>query len=91
MAVAEQYISAFSNLAKTNNTVLLPTNTGDISSMVTQASNSLFIANCKRLQAFVAQCRTQVVRDKCGCLSSWEGRSFLSGVPAVTLLLNASI
>ncbi|KAF4108040.1 stomatin-like protein 2, mitochondrial [Onychostoma macrolepis] len=35
--VAEQYVSAFSNLAKESNTILLPSNTGDISSMVTQA------------------------------------------------------
>ncbi|XP_072038755.1 stomatin-like protein stl-1 [Amphiura filiformis] len=35
--VAEQYVAAFSNLAKTGNTVLLPSNTGDISSMVGQA------------------------------------------------------
>ncbi|XP_074850547.1 stomatin-like protein 2, mitochondrial isoform X2 [Carettochelys insculpta] len=37
LAVAEQYVSAFSKLAKDSNTVLLPSNTGDISSMVTQA------------------------------------------------------
>lgn len=37
LSVAEQYVSAFSNLAKESNTVLLPTNTGDISGMVTQA------------------------------------------------------
>nr|XP_057919775.1 stomatin-like protein 2, mitochondrial [Doryrhamphus excisus] len=37
LSVAEQYVSAFSNLAKESNTVLLPSNTGDISSMVTQA------------------------------------------------------
>lgn len=36
LTVAEQYVSAFSNLAKESNTVLLPTNTGDISGMVTQ-------------------------------------------------------
>lgn len=36
-AVAEQYVAAFSNLAKTGNTILLPTNTGDVASMVTQA------------------------------------------------------
>lgn len=36
LSVAEQYVSAFSNLAKESNTVLLPTNTGDISGMVTQ-------------------------------------------------------
>ena len=34
--VAEQYVSAFSKLAKESNTILLPSNTGDISSMVTQ-------------------------------------------------------
>merc|ERR1719289_500369 len=36
-AVAEQYVAAFSNLAKTGNTILLPSNTGDVASMVTQA------------------------------------------------------
>ncbi|XP_062269189.1 stomatin-like protein 2, mitochondrial [Platichthys flesus] len=35
--VAEQYVAAFSKLAKESNTILLPSNTGDISSMVTQA------------------------------------------------------
>ncbi|XP_060063669.1 stomatin-like protein stl-1 [Ylistrum balloti] len=35
--VAEQYVAAFSNLAKTGNTVILPANTGDVSSMVAQA------------------------------------------------------
>ncbi|XP_071375457.1 stomatin-like protein 2, mitochondrial isoform X1 [Centroberyx affinis] len=37
LSVAEQYVSAFSKLAKESNTVLLPSNTGDISGMVTQA------------------------------------------------------
>ncbi|KAE8278403.1 Stomatin-like protein 2, mitochondrial [Larimichthys crocea] len=37
LSVAEQYVSAFSNLAKESNTVLLPTNTGDVSGMVAQA------------------------------------------------------
>lgn len=36
LSVAEQYVSAFSNLAKQSNTILLPTNTGDISGMVSQ-------------------------------------------------------
>lgn len=35
--VAEQYVNAFSNLAKTNNTVVLPANVGDAGSMVAQA------------------------------------------------------
>ncbi|EMP39451.1 stomatin-like protein 2, mitochondrial isoform X3 [Chelonia mydas] len=37
LAVAEQYVSAFSQLAKDSNTILLPSNTGDVTSMVTQA------------------------------------------------------
>ncbi|XP_062870109.1 stomatin-like protein 2, mitochondrial [Trichomycterus rosablanca] len=37
LSVAEQYVSAFSNLAKEGNTIILPSNTGDVSSMVTQA------------------------------------------------------
>ncbi|TKS66523.1 Stomatin-like protein 2, mitochondrial [Collichthys lucidus] len=37
LSVAEQYVSAFSNLAKESNTVLLPSNAGDISGMVAQA------------------------------------------------------
>ncbi|XP_064421476.1 stomatin-like protein 2, mitochondrial isoform X2 [Latimeria chalumnae] len=36
-SVAEQYVTAFSNLAKESNTILLPANTGDISNMVAQA------------------------------------------------------
>ena len=37
LRIAEQYVEAFSNLAKTNNTILLPANTGDAGSMVAQA------------------------------------------------------
>ncbi|KAH8850294.1 Stomatin-like protein 2, mitochondrial [Schistosoma japonicum] len=37
LAVAEQYIEAFSALAKTTNTVLLPSHSGDVASMVTQS------------------------------------------------------
>ncbi|XP_068191249.1 stomatin-like protein 2, mitochondrial [Antennarius striatus] len=37
LTVAEQYVAAFSKLAKESNTVLLPTNTGDMSGMVSQA------------------------------------------------------
>lgn len=34
LKVAEQYIDAFSNLAKTNNTLIVPSNLSDVSSMV---------------------------------------------------------
>ena len=37
LKLAEQYIEAFSNLAKESNTVLLPAQTGDAGSMVAQA------------------------------------------------------
>jgi len=37
LAVAEKYVGAFGELAKTNNTLILPANTGDVSSMVAQA------------------------------------------------------
>uniref|UniRef100_A0A8D2LPL2 Stomatin-like protein 2, mitochondrial n=2 Tax=Varanus komodoensis TaxID=61221 RepID=A0A8D2LPL2_VARKO len=37
LAVAEQYVSAFSKLAKESTTVLLPSSTGDVTSMVAQA------------------------------------------------------
>lgn len=36
-AVAEQYVSAFGKLAQTSTTLMLPSNTGDVSSMVAQA------------------------------------------------------
>ena len=37
LGVAEQYVEAFGNIAKKGNTILLPQNGGDVSSMVTQA------------------------------------------------------
>lgn len=37
LQIAEQYVNAFGKLAKEGTTVLLPSNTGDVSSMVTQA------------------------------------------------------
>ena len=37
LRVAEQYVTAFANLAKTNNTILLPANVGDAGSMIAQA------------------------------------------------------
>ena len=37
LAVAENYVKAFGNLAKSSNTLMLPGNAGDISGMVTQA------------------------------------------------------
>ena len=41
LAVAEKYVGAFGELAKTNNTLILPANTGDVSSMVAQVYFSI--------------------------------------------------
>ena len=41
LKIAEEYVNAFGKLAKTSNTVLLPSNTGDISNMVATVSNLL--------------------------------------------------
>lgn len=37
LTLAEQYIDAFRNLAKTNNTLILPSNPSDVTALVTQA------------------------------------------------------
>ena len=36
LTIAEQYIRAFNRLAKTNNTIIVPSNVGDVSSFVAQ-------------------------------------------------------
>jgi hypothetical protein len=38
--MAEKYVSAFQELARTNNTLILPANTGDVSSMVAKVRKS---------------------------------------------------
>jgi regulator of protease activity HflC (stomatin/prohibitin superfamily) len=43
--VAENYVQAFGNLAKTGNTLILPSNAGDISSMVAQAMSAYKTVN----------------------------------------------
>jgi regulator of protease activity HflC (stomatin/prohibitin superfamily) len=40
LAMAEKYVSAFQELARTNNTLILPANTGDVSSMVAKVRKS---------------------------------------------------
>ena len=37
LKVAEQYVAAFSNLAKTNNSIIIPANMGDISGLIATA------------------------------------------------------
>uniref|UniRef100_A0AAY4AMX4 Stomatin-like protein 2, mitochondrial n=1 Tax=Denticeps clupeoides TaxID=299321 RepID=A0AAY4AMX4_9TELE len=57
LSVAEQYVAAFSNLAKESNTIILPSNTGDISSMVTQVKYGLV---CSPSQCFCIQKHSQL-------------------------------
>jgi len=42
LTVAEQYVSAFGNLAKEGNTILLPSNTGEVSNMVAQVCRKAY-------------------------------------------------
>ena len=42
LAVAEKYVTAFQELARTNNTLILPANTGDVSGMVGQVNWKYF-------------------------------------------------
>nr|XP_046230260.1 stomatin-like protein 2, mitochondrial [Scatophagus argus] len=66
LTVAEHYVSAFSNLAKESNTILLPTNTGDISGMVTQAMtiyNTLAKTSPKAAPEVVEEKREELVNE----------------------------
>ncbi len=45
LKVAEQYVAAFGNIAKTGNTMLLPTNAADVGSMVATAMSVVKSAN----------------------------------------------
>ena len=47
LKVAEQYINEFGNLAKTNNTVILPTNLSDLAGMVVTVTSVLKPRKCQ--------------------------------------------
>ena len=51
--VAEQYVNAFSNLAKTNNTVVLPANVGDAGSMVAQVRKCVVVSLVFRHNCYI--------------------------------------
>ena len=48
LKVAEQYVAAFSNIAKTGNTMLLPSNAADVARMVATAMNVVKSANLQK-------------------------------------------
>ncbi|XP_030598434.1 stomatin-like protein 2, mitochondrial isoform X2 [Archocentrus centrarchus] len=68
LSVAEQYVSAFSNLAKESNTILLPSNTGDISGMVSQAMTiySTLAKTSPRVSPDVVGENNEVVENQSG-------------------------
>lgn len=41
LSIAEQYVQAFNKLARTNNTLILPANAGDVSNLVAQVNSFL--------------------------------------------------
>lgn len=58
--IAEQYVAAFSQLAKTSTTILMPTNAGDAGSMVAQALTVFDSIKSKTASTVVAQETTTV-------------------------------
>uniref|UniRef100_H3CAA7 Stomatin-like protein 2, mitochondrial n=1 Tax=Tetraodon nigroviridis TaxID=99883 RepID=H3CAA7_TETNG len=64
LSVAEQYVSAFSHLAKESNTILLPSNTGDISGMVTQAMSIYSTLAKPRAEAAAAATAEEEQREE---------------------------
>ncbi|CAF2740971.1 unnamed protein product [Rotaria sp. Silwood2] len=55
LQIAEQYVHAFGNLARTNNTIILPSNAGDMSSMVASALAIYNNLQSKDRQGFLSQ------------------------------------
>lgn len=53
-SIAEQYVKAFNKLAKVNNTLILPSNVSDVSSLVTQVCHP-------KICPFVLLCRLYIV------------------------------
>lgn len=54
VAMAQQYIEAFSKLAQTNNTLILPSQAGDVSSMVAQVSGQFFFSSAQKRRAYTS-------------------------------------
>lgn len=64
LAVAEKYVSAFGELAKTGNTILLPANVGDVTGMVTQAMTIYQKLNTQSLGAIQEKKEEQEETDQ---------------------------
>ncbi|CAG9795771.1 unnamed protein product [Diatraea saccharalis] len=55
LTLAEQYVSAFNKLARTNNTLILPANAGDVSNIVAQAMSIYSTVTAHNAQSIQSQ------------------------------------
>lgn len=56
LSVAEQYVNAFNKLAKVNNTLILPSNVGDVSTFVAQVCQPLFVLLLIKILIVLSKC-----------------------------------
>jgi regulator of protease activity HflC (stomatin/prohibitin superfamily) len=64
LLVAENYVEAFGNLAKTGNTLILPSNAGDVASMVAQAMSAYKTVSASGNQNKNAETETVEVKSQ---------------------------
>ncbi|RVE52725.1 hypothetical protein evm_002598 [Chilo suppressalis] len=55
LTLAEQYVAAFNKLARTNNTLILPANAGDVSNIVAQAMSIYSTVTAHNMQSIQSQ------------------------------------
>lgn len=81
LTVAEKYVTAFENLAKKNNTLIVPSNASDVTSMVAQAMqiyNSLSAAGRKEPETSATT--VEQLQQQMGGSSAEESASAVGGV-----------
>ncbi|CAF1517630.1 unnamed protein product [Rotaria sp. Silwood1] len=81
LQIAEQYVHAFANLARTNNTIILPSNAGDMSSMVASALAIYNNLQTKDRQGFLSHSTSTNSSTPVTKLSSTPIDSKLSSIP----------
>lgn len=83
LTVAEKYVTAFENLAKKNNTLIVPSNASDVTSMVAQAMqiyNSLSAAGSGRKEPEPSATTMEQLQQQMGGSSVDETTSSSTGV-----------
>ena len=69
LRVAEQYITKFGELAKTNNTLILPASVSDVGSMIAVAMNAIRQTTPSCSGQILTRCRTLAAFDSMGALA----------------------